>query len=136
MAWVLAPSSSQRRVLVPSDFPHAGGRTRVWCYHARWMLYWFWNFFIVLVTPVIINRLVWRAYLIFMVTNFQFVPVIYYFFPDTSNFTREVEDQFFASGENPIAVARCMTKEMKEGGYRHMGAQPPDTEKDQEQQVE
>ncbi|GIC92808.1 uncharacterized protein Aud_009281 [Aspergillus udagawae] len=100
------------------------------------MLYWLWNFFIVLITPVVINRLVWRAYLISMVTNFQFVPVIYYFFPETSNFTREVVDQFFASGENPVAVARCMTKEMKEGGYRHMGAQPPHTEKDQEQQVE
>lgn len=30
---------------------------------------WLWNFTIVMITPVIINRLQWKAYLIFMATN-------------------------------------------------------------------
>jgi MFS family permease len=38
---------------------------------------WLWNFTIVMITPILINRLQWKAYLIFMATNvshkFQFL---------------------------------------------------------------
>jgi MFS family permease len=30
---------------------------------------WLWNFTVVMITPVLINRLQWKAYLIFMATN-------------------------------------------------------------------
>jgi MFS family permease len=30
---------------------------------------WLWNFTIVMITPILINRLQWKAYLIFMATN-------------------------------------------------------------------
>lgn len=39
---------------------------------------WLWNFTIVMITPIIINRLEWKAYLIFMITNALFVPIIYF----------------------------------------------------------
>ncbi|WDK08831.1 hypothetical protein CGRA01v4_00109 [Colletotrichum graminicola] len=79
---------------------------------------WLWNFFVVMITPVIINRLQWKAYLIFMVTNFVFVPVIYYFYPETSNFGLEEIDEFFTSGRNPVKVAKEMTKAMRISGVR------------------
>ncbi|KAL6407857.1 hexose carrier protein [Ilyonectria robusta] len=95
---------------------------------------WLWNFFIVMITPVLINRAGWKAYLVFMITNYLFVIIIWFYFPETSNFTLEDIDKFFASGENPVDVARCMTKEMKEGRYRHAGAESLDNEKGEEQQ--
>ncbi|GKT86131.1 sugar transporter [Colletotrichum tofieldiae] len=68
-----------------------------------------------MITPVIINRLQWQAYLIFVVTNFVFVPVIYFFYPETSNFRLEEIDEFFTSGSNPVKVAKEMSKAMKAG---------------------
>ncbi|KAF2472531.1 putative Myo-inositol transporter 1 [Lindgomyces ingoldianus] len=37
---------------------------------------WIWNFFVVMITPTIINNLQWKAYLIFMCLNFAFVPLV------------------------------------------------------------
>ncbi|KAJ0307885.1 hypothetical protein COL516b_003857 [Colletotrichum fioriniae] len=76
---------------------------------------WLWNFFVVMITPVIINRLQWKAYLIFVVTNFLFVPIIYFFYPETSNFRLEDIDEFFTSGGNPVKIAKEMSKAMGVG---------------------
>jgi MFS family permease len=76
---------------------------------------WLWNFTVVMITPVIINRLQWKAYLIFMVTNLLFVPAFYFFYPETSNFKLEDIDMIFSQGGNPVAVARQMSKDMKNG---------------------
>ncbi|KXH54058.1 hypothetical protein CSAL01_01964 [Colletotrichum salicis] len=76
---------------------------------------WLWNFFVVMITPVIINRLQWKAYLIFVITNFLFVPIIYFFYPETSNFRLEDIDEFFTSGGNPVKVAKEMSKAMRAG---------------------
>ncbi|KAF5525189.1 Sugar transporter STL1 [Colletotrichum aenigma] len=76
---------------------------------------WLWNFFVVMITPVIINRLQWKAYLIFVVTNFVFIPLIYFFYPETSNFRLEEIDEFFTQGRNPVKVAKEMQKAMKSG---------------------
>ncbi|KAH7187952.1 general substrate transporter [Fusarium oxysporum] len=74
---------------------------------------WLWNFVVVMITPVIINRLQWKAYLIFMVTNLLFVPAFYLFYPETSNFKLEDIDLIFSQGGNPVSIARQMTKDMK-----------------------
>lgn len=75
---------------------------------------WLWNFTIVMITPVIINRLHWKAYLIFMITNLLFVPTVYFFYPETSNIQLEDIDYIFSTAGNPVAVANKMAKEMKE----------------------
>lgn len=36
---------------------------------------WLWNFFVVMITPTLIEDLAWKGYLIFMALNFVFVPV-------------------------------------------------------------
>ncbi|KUL89213.1 hypothetical protein ZTR_03672 [Talaromyces verruculosus] len=74
---------------------------------------WIWNFTVVMITPVIINRLQWKAYLIFMATNFLFVPIIYFFYPETSNLALEDIDYIFTDGGNPVTVARRMQKESR-----------------------
>ncbi|KAF2178797.1 general substrate transporter [Zopfia rhizophila CBS 207.26] len=57
--------------------------------------HWMWNFFVVMITPVLINRLDWKTYLIFMCTNLVFVPIIFYFYPETSNMSLEAIDSLF-----------------------------------------
>uniref|UniRef100_A0A8H7K4U4 Major facilitator superfamily (MFS) profile domain-containing protein n=1 Tax=Bionectria ochroleuca TaxID=29856 RepID=A0A8H7K4U4_BIOOC len=74
---------------------------------------WLWNFTVVMITPVIINRLQWKAYLIFMVTNLLFVPTFYFFYPETSNFSLEDIDLVFSQGGNPVSIARQMSKNVK-----------------------
>ncbi|KAF2019571.1 general substrate transporter [Aaosphaeria arxii CBS 175.79] len=74
---------------------------------------WLWNFTVVMITPVIINRLQWKAYLIFMATNLLFVPLLYFFYPETSNLGLEDIDKIFSQGGNPVHVAAEMVKELK-----------------------
>lgn len=78
---------------------------------------WLWNFVVVMITPVIINRLQWKAYLIFMITNFLFVPVVYFFYPETSNLRLEDIDLIFSRGGDPVKQARLMAAEIKAHGY-------------------
>lgn len=77
---------------------------------------WLWNFVIVMITPVIINRLQWKAYLIFMVTNLAFIPFIYFFYPETGNLRLEDVDLIFSRGGDPVKQARLMAAELKATG--------------------
>lgn len=54
-----------------------------------------WNFFIVMISPVLIARILWRTYLIFMALLALFIPVIWWFYPETSNLGLEEIDQIF-----------------------------------------
>ncbi|WOO83056.1 Sugar transporter STL1 [Vanrija pseudolonga] len=56
---------------------------------------WLWNFFVVMVTPTLIANLKWRGYLIFMATNFLFMPLVYFAYPETTNMTLEEIDWLF-----------------------------------------
>ena len=70
-----------------------------------------------MITPIILNHLQWKAYLIFTATNLLFIPIIYFFFPETSNLELEEVDYIFARGGNPVAVAREMQKELATHGH-------------------
>lgn len=48
-----------------------------------------------MITPTIISRLQWRAYLIFMCTNLAFIPLVYFCYPETANLTLEAVDYLF-----------------------------------------
>ena len=50
-----------------------------------------------MITPIIINRLQWKAYLIFMITNLLFVPLIYFCYPETAMLSLEEMDEVFGS---------------------------------------
>lgn len=58
---------------------------------------WLWNFFVVMVTPTLLNSLAWKGYLIFMALNFSFIPLVYFFYPETSNLTLEEIDFLFTT---------------------------------------
>ena len=57
---------------------------------------------IVQVTPVAITNIGWRTYIIFAVLNTAFVPIIYFFFPETKGIELEDMDRLF-SGDSELA---------------------------------
>ncbi|KAF5004753.1 hypothetical protein FDECE_8743 [Fusarium decemcellulare] len=77
---------------------------------------WLWNFTVAMVTPIIINRLQWKAYLIFFTTCTIFVPLVYFLYPETSNLRLEEIDLIFKDGRNPVVVGREMAQIRKAGG--------------------
>jgi len=89
-----------------------------------------------MITPILINRLAWRTYLIFMATNVVFIPIIYLFFPETSNLALEEVDYIFATEENSVKAARAMQEQLKLHGHLNMGDSMAAEEGDKDPHVE
>ncbi|KAI1099841.1 general substrate transporter [Jackrogersella minutella] len=62
---------------------------------------WLWNFFIVMITPVLLSNTGqsgWGTYLFFAILNAIFFPIIYFLYPETAGRTLEEIDIIFAKG--------------------------------------
>lgn len=73
-------------------------RTRVRANAVSTCFNWLFNFTIVMVTPIMISNIKWGTYLFFAVVNFCFIPVIYFFYPETKKRSLEEIDIIFAKG--------------------------------------
>ncbi|KAI1061829.1 hypothetical protein LB506_009464 [Fusarium annulatum] len=62
---------------------------------------WIFNYMIVQITPISIDNIGWRTYIIFAVLNSLWVPVIFLFFPETKGLELEDVDHLFG-GEDII----------------------------------
>ncbi|KAK6439784.1 hypothetical protein LTR95_004006 [Oleoguttula sp. CCFEE 5521] len=61
---------------------------------------WLCNFIIVEITPIGIDSLGWKFYIIWAVFNGAFVPLVYFFYPETSDRTLEDIDRYFMENQN------------------------------------
>ncbi|KAH9887458.1 general substrate transporter [Xylariomycetidae sp. FL2044] len=59
---------------------------------------WLFNFLIVMVTPIMIDHIGWGTYLFFAVVNACFLPIIWFFYPETARRSLEEIDIIFAKG--------------------------------------
>ncbi|EAS34518.3 sugar porter (SP) family MFS transporter [Coccidioides immitis RS] len=59
---------------------------------------WLFNFTIVMITPVMLEGIGWGTYLFFAVVNACFLPIIYFFYPETARRSLEEIDLIFAKG--------------------------------------
>ncbi|KAF1353818.1 general substrate transporter [Delphinella strobiligena] len=59
---------------------------------------WLWNFFIVMITPVMLDGIGWGTYLFFAAMNAIFFPIIYFCYPETAGRSLEEVDLIFAKG--------------------------------------
>ncbi|KAF2715319.1 general substrate transporter [Pleomassaria siparia CBS 279.74] len=59
---------------------------------------WLFNFTVVMLTPVMLDKIGWGTYLVFAVVNACFFPIIYIFYPETKRRSLEEIDLIFAKG--------------------------------------
>lgn len=81
-----------------------------------------------MITPVLINRIGWKTYLIFMCTNLAFVPIVWKFYPETSNLSLEEIDGLFLP-ESMQTYARRYSVEAGMGGEDAMSSKEHGEEK-------
>ncbi|KAF5855567.1 hypothetical protein ETB97_008977 [Aspergillus alliaceus] len=62
------------------------------------------NFIIVEITPIGIQNIGWRFWIVWTVINAVFVPVIYYLYPETANRTLEDLDAYYRSNPPLIVI--------------------------------
>ncbi|KAF5627990.1 sugar transporter STL1 [Fusarium sp. NRRL 52700] len=63
---------------------------------------WIFNYMIVQITPISIENIGWRTYIIFAVLNSLWVPIIFLFFPETKGLELEDVDNLFG-GEDIVS---------------------------------
>lgn len=98
---------------------------------------WITNFGVVMFTPIFMNTSAWGAYLFFAVMNYLFIPVIFFFYPETAGRSLEEIDILFAKahvdGRQPWRVAATMPrltlKEIEDQGTQ-LGLYDGDFEKE------
>lgn len=75
---------------------------------------WITNFGVVMFTPIFMNTSSWGAYLFFAAMNYLFIPIIFFFYPETAGRSLEEIDILFAKahvdGRQPWRVAATMPK--------------------------
>ena len=89
---------------------------------------WICNFAVVMFTPIFINQTRWGCYLFFALVNFLYVPIIYFFYPETAGRSLEEIDIIYAKAytehKSAVSVAKTMPKltfaEVEEAG-RNLG---------------
>ncbi|KFY18680.1 hypothetical protein V493_08424 [Pseudogymnoascus sp. VKM F-4281 (FW-2241)] len=59
---------------------------------------WLFNFVVVMVTPIMVANIGWATYLVFAIINACFLPVIFFFYPETQGRSLEEIDIIFAKG--------------------------------------
>ncbi|KAM3074453.1 hypothetical protein ACMFMG_002743 [Clarireedia jacksonii] len=73
---------------------------------------WIFTFLVVEITPVSIRNIEWRTYIYFAVFNLFFIPLIYFFYPETQNLTLEQINGLFTR-EKTLLHWRASMDEME-----------------------
>ncbi|CAI4059597.1 glucose-inactivated glycerol proton symporter STL1 SKDI_04G7320 [Saccharomyces kudriavzevii IFO 1802] len=75
---------------------------------------WLCNFAVVMFTPIFIGQSGWGCYLFFAVMNYLYIPIIFFFYPETAGRSLEEIDIIFAKayedGTQPWRVANHLPK--------------------------
>ena len=74
---------------------------------------------IVQITPVAIENIGWKTYIIFAILNATWVPIIYIFFPETKGMELEDVDKLFARASE-VEFAGFKSREM--ATVEHVGS--------------
>jgi len=85
-----------------------------------------------MITPVLINRIGWKTYLIFMILLALFVPFVYFCYPETSGLSLEEIDNLFLPADKQVRQLSFSA----EGGVRRSLSNAADYDKGSANMVE
>ena len=89
---------------------------------------WLSNFIVVIITPALFTHSLWRTYIVFAVTNFCIVPIIYFFYPETgSRSLEEVDVLFKSAGEKGNAWLTVVKVAKEEPRWFDKNGEPTDS---------
>lgn len=83
--------------LLPAEYAPLAIRTRAAALASA--SNWIFTFLVVEITPVSIKNIQWRTYIYFAVFNAFFLPLVYFFYPETQNLSLEQIDRLFTGGK-------------------------------------
>ncbi|KAF2649796.1 general substrate transporter [Lophiostoma macrostomum CBS 122681] len=83
--------------------------------------HWLWNFVINMVTPVAIETIGWKYYLVFLIISAIIVPVVYFFYPETMGRSLEELEMLFSEGDSILGIVRDSRAPLN-GGLMPVGA--------------
>ena len=76
--------------------------------------HWLWNFVIVMVTPVALNTIGYRYYVMYTVLSACIPISVYFFYPETMNRNLELINQVFRDASSPWEIV-SMARKLPEG---------------------
>ncbi|KZM18616.1 uncharacterized protein EKO05_0000673 [Ascochyta rabiei] len=68
--------------------------------------HWLWNFVVNMATPVAIETIGWKYYLVFLIISAIIVPVVYFLYPETMGRSLEELEMMFSSGRSITGIVR------------------------------
>ncbi|EMD85135.1 hypothetical protein COCC4DRAFT_28578 [Bipolaris maydis ATCC 48331] len=68
--------------------------------------HWLWNFVVNMVTPVAIETIGWRYYLVFLSVSASIVPIIYFLYPETMGRSLEELEMMFQESGSILSLVR------------------------------
>jgi MFS family permease len=71
---------------------------------------WLFNFLVAEVTPIAFTNIGWKYFLVYCCLNAAFVPMIYFFFPETAKYSLEEIDEIFESSNTIFDTVRAAKK--------------------------
>jgi sugar porter (SP) family MFS transporter len=71
---------------------------------------WLFNFLVAEVTPIAFTNIAWKYFLVYCCLNAAFVPTIYFFFPETAQYSLEEIDEIFESSNTIFDSVRVAKK--------------------------
>ncbi|KAJ4621109.1 hypothetical protein HRR85_001328 [Exophiala dermatitidis] len=80
---------------------------------------WIFNFMVVEITPIGIQNLHWKFYIVWTVLNASFIPLMYFFYPETAGRSLEDIDDYYRTNQ-PLLVFRdkSVTSSKRPDKYR------------------
>ncbi|KAJ4355664.1 uncharacterized protein N0V89_003684 [Didymosphaeria variabile] len=68
--------------------------------------HWLWNFVVNMVTPVAIETIGWKYYLVFLCISAIIIPVVWFFYPETMGRSLEELEVMFSEGKSITGIVR------------------------------
>lgn len=85
-----------------------------------WLTFYYQNFLLAMVAPIMVANLGWKTYIVWTCTNFVSVPVLYLFMPEVKNLTLEEVDLIFTDHtQSPVQAAKKLQKMLIDNGGDH-----------------